>query len=222
MSTHIGDACRAAGLLPIAMPFSVRNSTAPGPGRIRDFRHRLIGKVVGRQRRQGLPGRQPIELAQESQVGQSERGANEIDCRTEKKRPADAGPERGSGPAGRFRRRNTPPQGGAGQDQTQDKADEVVDVLRRGEPVDGWQVVNPDGNRQRYAERAAAKRCTRCGKNPPRPDRKTCEGCAAAAADRSARLRTRRKAAALCLDCGRPTTGGHVRCEDCRLEARQP
>ena len=24
------------------MPFSVRNSTAPGPGRIRDFRHRLL------------------------------------------------------------------------------------------------------------------------------------------------------------------------------------
>ena len=43
MSTHIGDAWRAAGLLPIAMPFSVRNSTAPGPGRIRDFRHRLFG-----------------------------------------------------------------------------------------------------------------------------------------------------------------------------------
>ena len=59
----------------------------------------------------------------------------------------------------------------------------------------GWQVVNPDGNRQRYAEWAAAKRCTRCGKNPPRTDRKTCEGCAAAAAARSAALRTRRKAA---------------------------
>ena len=26
--THIGDACRAAGLLPIAMPFSVRHSIA--------------------------------------------------------------------------------------------------------------------------------------------------------------------------------------------------
>ena len=25
------------------MPFSVRNSTAPGPGWIRDFRHRLLG-----------------------------------------------------------------------------------------------------------------------------------------------------------------------------------
>ena len=44
----------------------------------------------------------------------------------------------------------------------------------------GWQVVNPDGDRQRYAERAAEGLCTRCGKNPPRPDRKTCEGCAAA------------------------------------------
>ena len=28
MFTHIGDACRAAGLLPIAMPFSVRHSIA--------------------------------------------------------------------------------------------------------------------------------------------------------------------------------------------------
>ena len=47
MSTHIGDAWRAAGLLPIAMPFSVRNSTAPGPGRIRDFRHRLLSRLIG-------------------------------------------------------------------------------------------------------------------------------------------------------------------------------
>ena len=50
MSTHIGDAWRAAGLLPIAMPFSVRNSTAPGPGRIRDFRHRLLTVPPDRQR----------------------------------------------------------------------------------------------------------------------------------------------------------------------------
>ena len=45
MSTHIGDAWRAAGLLPIAMPFSVRNSTAPEPGRIRDCRHRLLADL---------------------------------------------------------------------------------------------------------------------------------------------------------------------------------
>ena len=86
----------------------------------------------------------------------------------------------------------------------------------------GWQVVNPDGNRQRNAERAAAKLCTRCGKNPPRPDRKTCEGCAVAAAARSAALRTRRKAAAICLDCRRPTTGGHVRCAGCRATEAAP
>ena len=29
------------------MPFSVRNSTAPGPGRIRDFRHGLLGIRAG-------------------------------------------------------------------------------------------------------------------------------------------------------------------------------
>ena len=68
-------------------------------------KRKRIGKVVGRQRRQGLIGRQPVELAQESQVGQRERGTCETDCRTEDKRSADAGPERGSGPAGRPRRR---------------------------------------------------------------------------------------------------------------------
>ena len=43
--THSGAPCRAAGLLPIALPLSVRNSTAPGPSRIRDFRHRLLCAV---------------------------------------------------------------------------------------------------------------------------------------------------------------------------------
>ena len=42
MSTHIGDAWRAAGLLPIAMVVQCTGSIAPGPGRISDFRHRLI------------------------------------------------------------------------------------------------------------------------------------------------------------------------------------
>ncbi len=43
MSTHIGDAWRAAGLLPIAMVVQCTGSIAPGPGRISDFRHRLLG-----------------------------------------------------------------------------------------------------------------------------------------------------------------------------------
>ena len=60
----------------------------------------------------------------------------------------------------------------------------------------GWQVVNPDGERALYHDRAAAKLCTRCGKHPPRPDRMTCAGCAADAAARSADFRARRKAAA--------------------------
>ena len=80
----------------------------------------------------------------------------------------------------------------------------------------GWQVVNPDGERRRYRDRIAAKLCARCGSNPPRSDRRTCEACAAGAAARSAALRARRKLAGLCADCGRPTTGGHVRCADCR------
>ena len=80
----------------------------------------------------------------------------------------------------------------------------------------GWTVISPDADRTRYRDPAAAELCTRCGKNPPRPDRKTCEGCAAAAAARSADFRARRKAAGLCIDCPRPTTGGHVRCKVCR------
>ena len=84
----------------------------------------------------------------------------------------------------------------------------------------GWQVVNPDGERQRYRERAEAKLCTRCGSNPPRRDRKTCQDCAVAAAGRSAALRARRKLAGACLDCTAPTAGGHVRCAGCREGAR--
>ena len=38
-----------------------------------------------------------------------------------------------------------------------------------------WQVFNPDDERRRYAERAAAGSCTRCGAAPPRPGRKTCQ-----------------------------------------------
>ena len=84
----------------------------------------------------------------------------------------------------------------------------------------GWTVISPDADRTRYAERAAAKLCTRCGEHLPRSDRKMCEDCAMDAAARSAALRTRRKAAGACLDCARPTTGGHVRCTDCRRGAR--
>ena len=39
----------------------------------------------------------------------------------------------------------------------------------------GWQVFDPAADRRRYAERAAAGLCTRCGKCPPRPDGATCE-----------------------------------------------
>ena len=42
LSTHIGEAWRAAGLLPIAMVVQCTNSIAPGPGSIRDSRHRLL------------------------------------------------------------------------------------------------------------------------------------------------------------------------------------
>ncbi len=42
MSTHIGDAWRAAGLLPIAMVVQCTGSIAQGPGRISDFCHGLL------------------------------------------------------------------------------------------------------------------------------------------------------------------------------------
>ena len=45
MSTHIGGAWRAAGLLPIAMAVQCTGSIAPGPSRIRDFRHRLLTEL---------------------------------------------------------------------------------------------------------------------------------------------------------------------------------
>ena len=81
---------------------------------------------------------------------------------------------------------------------------------------DGWQVINPDGERQRYAARGAEGVCTRCGRCPPRPGRKLCEDCAAAQRDRAAKLREKRRGAAICIQCGRLASGGHARCETCR------
>ena len=43
MSTHIGDACRAAGLLPIAMAVNCTKLNRSGRARIADFCHRLLG-----------------------------------------------------------------------------------------------------------------------------------------------------------------------------------
>ena len=42
MSTHIGDACRAAGLLPIAMAVKCTKLDRSGRARIVDFCHRLL------------------------------------------------------------------------------------------------------------------------------------------------------------------------------------
>ena len=81
---------------------------------------------------------------------------------------------------------------------------------------DGWSIINPDGERQRYATRRAAGLCTRCGKYPPRPVRKLCEDCAAAQRDRAAKLREKRRGAAICIQCGRLASGGHARCQTCR------
>ena len=80
----------------------------------------------------------------------------------------------------------------------------------------GWQVINPEDERQRYAARAADGSCTRCGRCPPRPGLKLCEGCAVYAAARSRDLRARRRAAGICTQCGGLASGGHARCETCR------
>ena len=58
--------------------------------------------------------------------------------------------------------------------------------------------------------------CTRCGKRPPRPDRKTCESCARGLRDSAAALRARRIAAGRCVMCNRPAAGGQTRCAKCR------
>ena len=84
----------------------------------------------------------------------------------------------------------------------------------------GWRIINPDDyERERYASRAAAGLCTRCGKAPSRPGCKTCEGCAAAQRDRAAAMRARRRGAGLCIQCGRPSDGA-ARCETCRRDYR--
>ena len=80
----------------------------------------------------------------------------------------------------------------------------------------GWQVINPDDERRRYAARGAEGSCTRCGRCPPRPGRKLCEDCAAAQRDRAAKLREKRRGAAICIQCGRLASGGHARCQTCR------
>ena len=46
MSTHIGDACRAAGLLPIAMAVKCTKLDRSGRATIVDFCHRLLRAVV--------------------------------------------------------------------------------------------------------------------------------------------------------------------------------
>jgi hypothetical protein len=83
----------------------------------------------------------------------------------------------------------------------------------------GWHVVNPDADRLRYHDRAANGLCTRCGKQPPRPERKTCQQCAQAAQERSAALRARRIAAGRCVTCNRPA-GRQTRCRKCRRSYR--
>ena len=45
MSTHIGDACRAAGLLPIAMALKCTKLDRSGRARIADFCHRLLSTL---------------------------------------------------------------------------------------------------------------------------------------------------------------------------------
>ena len=80
----------------------------------------------------------------------------------------------------------------------------------------GWQLIDPEDGRRRYAARAAEGSCTRCGKCPPRPGRKLCEDCAAAQRDRAAKLREKRRGAAICIQCGRLASGGHARCQTCR------
>ena len=86
---------------------------------------------------------------------------------------------------------------------------------------DGWSIIDPNDEKKRYAARRAAGLCTRCGQHPPRPGRKLCETCAAAASVRSLELRVRRRGAAICIQCGAAeTTGGHARCETCRRDVR--
>ena len=55
MSTHIGDACRAAGLLPIAMAVKCTKLDRSGRARIADFCHRLLGDPFVSVRTSGNP-----------------------------------------------------------------------------------------------------------------------------------------------------------------------
>ena len=100
----------------------------------------------------------------------------------------------------------------------------ILDAMRRAgrravvlpPGVDGFEIIEQID----YHTRAAAGMCTRPGcRNPPRPGRKLCEGCAAAQRDRAAAIRARRKAAGLCADCGGPSDGA-ARCETCRRDYR--
>ena len=59
MVTHIGDGCRAAGFLPIAMPPSLRHSVDSGRLRSIDFCHRLLSDTSGGELRRPMAGPAP-------------------------------------------------------------------------------------------------------------------------------------------------------------------
>ena len=74
-----------------------------------------------------------------------------------------------------------------------------------GEPID-----RSPSHEGSTTARADAGLCPRCGKHPPRPDRKTCQRCADDQRNRAATLRARRIARGLCVTCG-GAAGGHGR-----------
>ena len=85
--------------------------------------------------------------------------------------------------------------------------------------------------KQKRLEWAAEGLCTRCGKNKALPGRKLCEACVEkervkgrrnyfSRADKMQQSYKSRKAAGLCVKCGKPAVYGQTLCEDCRLKAK--
>ena len=85
--------------------------------------------------------------------------------------------------------------------------------------------------KQHRQEWAAAGLCSNCGKRPALPGRKVCAECrdkrrainAKAYRSRAAEQRKtyhNRKAAGLCVRCGKPAGNGQTMCEDCKARVK--
>lgn len=81
---------------------------------------------------------------------------------------------------------------------------------------------NGDGCQRLYWKRVAQGLCSRCGEGPPRPGKRSCQGCTDAQIARLAVRYVRLKAAGRCVACNRHAVWrGLVLCLRCYRKSRK-